>query len=428
MLGVGLPPAFMRAFSNANVNAATSSQQSNPPASNGAVPPPQIATRPGPSDWAQIGSSIYDGDYVVLRNNAWKGCTIYHSTGAQEVRGEKKSGGDVSVSRIDNQYAWCIRKVIFDADVKAFVLPTLEILPRRQPILKSDFVVFIAPNNPDLVMGTQKPQPFGNNGDYRVQLIHFPLVTANQLTNYGVTEKFKRFISFGLWNNEKKQIDFLAQALGVWTFHAIGVDNQPQIVYGSKPLNIRNVWTEFKSKEASIWDSRNPIALIVQSTFHGGRNLTMAAGSNGQTVKLALSNKDSDDKAGWIIDGWHGNHYPVQRVLAPVQQPPPPPQVAPGVPAPQQPIPNLTEMIQKPPPIDIPGLTYDPQTGVNRPTTLESKTQDQQRRTWLERMVYRILGVYWDDMSYLQQILTLGVVFVLLPLLIGFLVKIIALF
>lgn len=388
------------------------------------VPPPEIAVRPGPSDWAQIGSSIYDGDYVVLRNKAWKGCTIYHSSGAREVRGEKKPGGDVPVSRIDNQYAWCIRKVIFDTSVKAFVLPTLEILPQRQPILKSDYVVFIAPDSPDMVMGTKKPPPSGNNGDYRVQLIHFPLVTENHLTNSGAAQKLQRFVSFGMWNNERNHIDFLAQALGVWTFHTVGVDNQPQIVYGSRPMNIRNVWTEFKSKEASIWDSGSPVALIIQSTFHGGRNLTMAAGSNGQTVKLALSNKDSDDKAGWIIDGWHGNHYPVQRVLAPVQQPPPPPQIEPGVPAPQHTIPDLTEMIQNPPPQEIPGLTYDPQTGTNRPTTLENQTQHQERRTWLEKMVYRILGVYWDDMSYLQQILTLGVVFVLLPLFIGLIIKI----
>ena len=381
-----------------------------------AVPMPEVAPRPGASDWCQVGNSVFDGDYVVLRNKAWDGITVSHQ--GVDVRGNHNHEGSLQyVNRLDSEYSWCIRKVVFNAEIKAFVLPNLKPRAQRDPISKSDFVVFIATNSVDYVMGTENPPHIGSNGDYQVRLIHYALVTTNQLTTASAAEKARRLLSFGLWNSEKHSTYFLAQSRCIWTFHNIGSSNDQRLTFGGAAFNIRNIWTEIRAKETRIWESAgvlgpqilvNQIASIIHRTYNGGRNLTQAAGSDGAVVKLALHNDDTDDKAGWIVDGWKGKYYPVQRVLLPTEKPPAPPPLPPAQVEPQRPIPQLTETILHPPSQYVPGLTYDPETCTQRTTKLEQDSQGQDHREWWEKLIFRLIGVNWGDLDYLQQALVIG--------------------
>lgn len=355
-----------------------------------------------PSKSIQHLSVVYDGDYITLRNKAWGGTTIAHSTANQTVRGFKNKTTKVTTYEPANDFSFVIRRVEFNATLKCFVLPPLPQMSDRKAIMRDDYLIFISANSTDYAMGTRRPPPAGNNGDYRVGLYHFPIVTNNYLNNTPIGERAKRFISFGYWNNERNGIDFMAQATCIWTFHSVSVDNNIGMRYGGTPINIRNIWTELKAKEASIWDSGSPLALLIQSTFNGGRNLTMAAGSGGSTVKLALHNKNTDDKAGWIIDAWKGNDYPVYRwkdkekETAPADDPPPPP--APIV------IPGMTPLIR--PDVDAPppNTTYDPLTNSWLQTGLERLTSMQDLRSWMNKTFTSVFGVDWNDLSYITQL------------------------
>lgn len=379
-----------------------------------AVPAPRVRAVPGASDWCQAGAPVFDGDYVTIRNKAWKGTTVRHNEANREISAEKIPGGDVNVTVMDNKYAFCIRKIIFDTTLKAWILPSLKVRSQREVLSKTDSVIFLCPTSPDYVLGTENPPRLGNNGDYRTKLIKFALVTQNTSLLNKTSERFKSIVSLGLWNSMKNNIDFLAQSRCIWGFHsANGANNETRLLYGSGGLNIRNLWTEVRAKETQIWEGigiygpASAISFAIHKTFNGGRNLTQASGSNGAVVKLALSNKDNDDKAVWIVDAWHGNHYPVQRVLIPKEDPPPPPPSPPEgePPARQAPIPNLTEMIQRPH-TNIPaGLSLDLETGTLRQVELEKKTQDQDKRTYLDLILTYLFGEPWDELSFLQQTL-----------------------
>lgn len=406
-----------------------------------AMPDPVISQRPGPTDWVNKNGAVFDGDLVTLRNNAWNGTTIAHSwalevnqPGGTEVKGvriknEKNAGPKplyLAKVRMDNAYTFCVRKVVFDPNKKAWVLPSWHAWKDRKPLGITDHVVFLCPNDPSLVMGTKVPPTYGNNGDYKVKLVPFPLTTQAELTGHTLGGTIRRLVSLGFWREDKHNVDFLNQSRCVWSFKNI-YDSKQNLSFGGSPINIRNMWTEIKDREMNIWDAVGGaqigiIAGIINSTWKGGRNLTQAAGSEGASVKLALSNKDRDDKAGWIIDGWHGNRYPVQRALVPAVAPPPapegedlPPQEE-GTPPPTIVVPNLEEQISNPPPV-TPGMVFSPETGTTITEELEKSTQRQNPENLLDMISRALFGDRWSNISFTQQFilaaaLALGIIMV----------------
>lgn len=388
-----------------------------------ALPPPIIDPRPGPSDWMNVNGPVCDGDYITFRNNAWSGVVISHGwnpstnrVNGTEVRGIKNPNQkpsnkpkELNVSRMDNRYTFCVRRMEFDSDKKAWVLPHWTAWKDRLPIKVTDHVCFLVPNDPSLALGTDNPPGFGNNGDYRVKLVDFPLATKDTLINHTVTGHLQKIVSLGFWRDDKNNVDFLNQSRCVWTFHNFGANQSQSIVMSGSPLNIRNMWTEIRAKETQIWEfiGNGPasIGTLINKTFHGGRNLTQAAGSGGSTIKLALHNKDTDDKAGWIIDAWHGNRYPVQRALVPVEPPP----LNPDLPPEQQPeVPDLTEQIQNP--VQVPGMTYDPTTGTNIHTGLEEALQGQNPDDFWDIIAKFFYGKKWNHLTYTEQFSILALI------------------
>ena len=397
-----------------------------------ALPPTNLSeTRSASTEWINLAGSVMDGDYITLRNKAWKGTTMTHSwnpatlnavedskVSAIKTPDEGKRGPaplSLNPVRMDNPYTFCIRRIEFNTQKKAWVLPSWDAWKQRRPLNVDDYFVLLCPNSPDLVLGTKNPpNTYANNGDYACKLVPFPLVTASDVTENTVSGHFQRVVSFGFWTSNR--VDFLSQSRCIWRAHSIAPDSRKGLIYGSVPVNIRNMWTAIKSAETSILTmvTGGAIPFIINKTFNGGRNLTQAAGSGGKTVKLALSNHDRDDKSGWIIDGWHGNRYPVQRVIIPKTAPPVAPEEDPGrpgvppVPYPEVVIPDLVEQIKRPPPT-VPGTTIDIDTGTLKPSGLESQTQHQNSKSWLEslsllNMVSSILlGKKWDELTLLQQ-------------------------
>lgn len=397
-----------------------------------ALPPPVESPRPGPSDWMNRRGAVCDGDYITLRNNAWSGVTVEHSwnssqllAGGTLVYGVRKrnesshSGGPAPLSlsrtRMDNEYSYCVRRIEFNKDKKAWVLPSWKEWVDRKPLNMSDHVIFLCPNDPDLALGTRNPgNAYANNGDYRVELVHFPIVTAADVTGRTITSIARRAISMGFWRADKKNLDFINQSRCVWSFHPTGAGTSSgPVLYGSSPINIRNMWTEVKAQETRIWEGLfSHISLVgtaINKNFHGGRNLTQASGSDGRVVKLALHNKDSDDKAGWIIDGWHGNRYPVQRAMKPSETPPVDPDIGEKEDVEQGiVVPDLTDQIQNPPPSND-DLTLDKDTGTNVHTGLEHKLQGQNPDTWIDIIAKIFFGKKWGQLDYIQQLTIIGV-------------------
>lgn len=398
-----------------------------------AMPPPNAAERPGPSDWMSKYGAVCDGDYVTLRNNAWGGTTVKHSWGDDNAGGgtlvsadktpNQKTYGSapapLSLGKVAmyNRYSFVIRRVVFSAEKKAWVLPSWHAWKDRRPLALSDKVVFLCPNDPLLVLGTRNPGSYGNNGDYRVGLVEFPLATSDELVGSTTSGHLLRIVTYGLWRSDKNGVDFLNQSRCVWTFHN-SLKGGANLLYGASPVNIRNMWTEMKAKETSLWELVGPLAITgintaISRTFNGGRNLTQAAGSGGATVKLALTNKDRDDKALWVIDAWHGNRYPVQRALIPSQPPPSENPDEGGEVDPEREeeektsVPDLQEQIRDPP-RGIPGMRLDPDTGTPLPSSLESGTQRQNEITSIGWFVKLITGKRWQDLSYLQQLIIVG--------------------
>lgn len=391
-----------------------------------AMPPPVFADRPGPSDWMNKNGPVCDGDYVTFRCNAWKkgntkGIRIRPVHASGEVRGDKFTTDQTNIDpvRMDNGYAFVIRRIVFDGEKKAFVLPSWKAWKDRTPIATNDTVVFLVPNDPWRAMGTRNPSnAYSNNGDYRVELVDFPLATKDTLQQNTITGHAARIVSLGFWNGSRNSVDFLNQSRCVWTFHNVGTQSARGVLLGGTPINIRNLWTDIKSKETSIWQAAGGLApgligTAIQRNFSGGRNLTLAAGSDGNVVKLALHNNDTDDKAGWIIDAWYGNRYPVQRALIPETPPPPRPEgeapPPPGEPTPPIVVPDLTDQIRNPPP-PTPGMTYDARTGTNIHTELEKKTQAQNPETWLDTIAKAFYGKRWNAISYFQQLTIAGLI------------------
>lgn len=389
-----------------------------------ALPPPNVADRPGPGDWVNLYGSIFDGDYITLRNSAWGGTTIKHAwssdtntaSGTHITAEKHKNVNDhgpkplnLMPVRMDNAYSFCIRRVIFDSDKKAWVLPSWDAWQSRTPINITDHVIFLCPNDPNLVMGTKNPGTYGNNGDYKCRLEPFPIATVDDLVSHSATGHLQRIISMGFWRNDKNSVDFLNQSRFVWTFRSTFAGRM--LCYGSA-VNIRNVWTEVKARESTIWDAVGGAQVsiinhLIVSNFRGGRNLTQASGSDGSVVKLALTNHDKDDKACWVIDGWHGNRYPVQRALIPVEAPPNPVPAEPDAPVPPPiDIPDLTDQILRPPPAQ-PGLTFETITGTTTQTSLSHATLLQNPDSVLDTISKSLFGQKWNHISYLQQI-TLG--------------------
>lgn len=397
-----------------------------------AMPPPNISELPGPSDWMNKEGPVCDGDYITLRNNAWKGTTIFHSWssnalnsgGGKEVGTEKmpnhgSSGPSplpLSSVRMDNRFSWVIRKVIFNTEKAAWVLPSWKAWEDRTPISVTDHVILLCPNDPDMALGTKDVNyAYGNNGDYQVRLEPFPVCTTATLEMKTVSAHFKRVLSFGFWKGDKDNVDFLAQSRCVWKFHNVGANKRSGLILSGSPINIRNMWTEVRAAETSIWEALSSgtvslVPFIINKTFHGGRNLTQAKGSGGRVVKLALHNNDTDDKAMWIIDAWYGNRYPVQRALIPRYAPPPPPEPNP---VPIE-VPDLIEQIQHPPPVpSTKVVTYDPKTGTLVHTGLEQKLNKQNPYTWLDYITLRIYGKRWDHLTYSQQLTLVGILVIM---------------
>lgn len=385
-----------------------------------AMPPPVMAPRPGPSDWMNKYGAVCDGDYVTMRNKAWGGVTMAHSWNSDQLQangtnvfGEQRRDGEISLSRVrmDNEYTFCIRKLVWSSEKRAWVLIKWDGWKDRAPILKTDTVCFLVPNDPRKALGTRNPpNSLANNGDYKCELVDFPVCTAADLINHTVGGVVAGFISLGFWHGGRNNVDFLNQSRCVWTFKNID-DGDRGVKFGSPVMNIRNLWTQVKQQESNIWDfvTGSPLASIVggsiNSNWNGGRNLTQAAGSGGRTVKLALTNHDRDDKSGWIIDGWYGNRYPVQRAMIPTTPPPAAPEGE--TPPPEEErrpivIPNLTDQINNPPPAD-PGMTLDVTTGTNRHTGLEKLLDDQNPLTFWDYIAKAIYGKRWDHLTYVQQ-------------------------
>lgn len=383
-----------------------------------AMPPMEVSPRPGPSDWINKNGSVCDGDLITLRNLAWKGCTVKHSWNAAAlvpggvlVNGEKHAQGKITLARtrMDNEFSFVIRRLVFDHDKVAFTMPSWTAWKDRKPITKKDYFCLLAPNDPWLAMGTREPpNSAGNNGDYKVGLFPFPVCTSAELNQHTIKGFLKNAVSFGFWKASKKHIDFLQQSRCVWSFHAIGVDNPDgPVSFGSSPINIRNTWTEMKSQSIQWWEfvASNQVTLvgnIINRTFHGGRNLTMAAGSGGNVVKLALHNNDTDDKAGWIIDGWHGNQYAVQRSLVPTT----------AVPPGSEPVPNLDDQRTHPPP-SIPGLlVLDPNTGTNVNIGLPAALDNQNPYSILDWICYYLFKQRWANLGALDRMKVVVIIIV----------------
>lgn len=379
-----------------------------------AMPPMQVSPRPGPGDWIAKSGSVCDGDLITIRNLAWKGCSLQHSWNGDSLRangdhveGMKLKGGDLTLRpvRMDNAYSFVLRKLVWSDDKCAWVMIKWDAWKDRAPITKSDYFCLLVPNEPVLAVGTRSPpSSLGNNGDYKVGLYPFPVCTSAELGQHTLKGTFRRMLSLGFWRESKDHIDFLAQSTCVWSFHEPGVSKSDgPVQFGASPINIRNVWTEVKARETTVWDFAASmvgvfpvaglIANTISKTFKGGRNLTQAAGSDGRVVKLALSNKDRDDKALWIIDGWHGNHYPVQRALVPEEAPP-----GGGVE-----VPNLEHQITHPPP-SLPGMTLDPTTGTNRATGLEKDLGDQNPFTMWDWLCYLVFKKRWAKLSITESL------------------------
>lgn len=397
---------------------------------------PVVPSTPGPSDWISRGDPVRDGDYVTLQNRAWGGTTVESSIGNQEVEGAKKPSGRFYLReiRLDNDYTFVIRKIVFDKDKKCFVLPTLGVPDDRKVINKTDFVVFINSRSNDYVLGTRNPPHNGNNGDYRVSLIQFPLVTANDLLTDSLTNKLALIATAGFWR-ENRGVDFLNQSRCIWSFHSVGIDNDPAVRYGQGRMNIRNLWTAMREKETQIWELISPlgavatVAYAIHSTANGGRNLTQAKGSDGRVVKLALHNKDTDDKALWQLNGWFGEFYPVQRVAMP-RTPPPAPNPSEPVPEEGVSVPALPgaspDGSTGPPPGEVgpPGTTWDPATRTWRQTALETATQnDQDLFKWYDKLLMRLFGTTWDRMPFYFKILAVGLVSLILVISVDEVVK-----
>jgi hypothetical protein len=366
------------------------------------------------NDWITFHGPIKDGDFITLRSNAWGGTALKHTPIG--VIGEQRSS-NLQANNFVNLYSWTIRKIELDLVLKAWVMPTLSTSIGSRPALtKEDYFILICSGTADLVLGTRTPPPIGNNGDYSCELRQFVAVTANQLSNTGATEMAHRFVSAGMWNNESKTVDFVAQSTCVWSFHGASLDSISALSYG-KAINVRNVWTEVKTQYAHIMDHGSPLALVVQRSFKGGRNLSMAAGSGGQAIKLALTNQDGDDKAIWWMDSWNGHQYPVPRVLRTTEPAPPyTPQTNPTVPADKVTYtpPDTLHMVTQPN-TNVPGLTYDPVTGMPSHRGLETRTQNQDKRGLWEKFLFDVFGIVWADVSYIQIGVALAIVLVALP-------------
>lgn len=399
-----------------------------------ALPPPVEDSDPGPSDWMSKFGPVCDGDYITLRNKAWGGITAEHSWDASPttpvpggvlVFGMKWKDGKNNTgpqplqlrrTRMDNEFSFCIRRVEFNFEKKCWVLPSWKAWKDRKPLSTADNVVLLCPNSPDLALGTRNPpNSMGNNGDYKVELVHFPLITTSDVINASASGMFARILTGGFWKS--KNVDFVNQSRCVWGFHSIGPTAPDRgLVYGGSPINIRNMWTEIRAQETKIYEfiGGSVVPVIINKNWHGGRNLTQAAGSNGKVIKLALHNKDTDDKAGWIIDAWHGNRYPVQRAMIP--RTPPPASTdddeQEGVQGDDDEgdtkvveVPDLTDQIRHPP--EVEGMEVDERTGAAVHKELEKNTQKQNpqsSRWFLDWAAILLFGKRWKECDYLEQI------------------------
>jgi hypothetical protein len=365
-----LPGAFMNLFPNARQIGEMNDR------ANAARFPDLGPSAPGVATITPYGT-VLDGDYIQLTANAWHGIVVKHDFNS--VTGVKCQGRESPPQTTqDNEYTFQIRRVEFNPDLKAFVVPTYT--PGHGVPMQRDHLFILIASRNSKTLCTRNPGPLGNNGDYQCTLGDFPLITQNSINSNNVAELAKRMISLGFWNNEHTCVDFLQQALHVWQFHVFGNAQDNMVRYGDQ-FNIRNTWTFYKAQEASIFASGSPLAYTIQATFNGGRNLTMAAGSNGSVVKLALSNDDHDDKAVWTLEAWAGTRYPIPRMFDP----------------------NHVVRGQQET-STVPGTVWDPLTRTFRATGIEVATQNNQNlRSWISRILRSILGFSWDDFSLLQK-------------------------
>lgn len=276
-----------------------------------------------PNDRIFKGSPIYDGDWVTLRNEAWKGTTIKRNGKAPNVTAIKLQGGNLSgrlgaTAKQEHEFSWSIRSIEWKAASGTWMTDSLDFTNRKQICYGKPFVLF-APGADHLVMATEIPShmPTANNGDYRVKQLEYRVENISNLCK-GAQRA---------WTKRSNCLDFIDASTRIWYFEALNHrDLNMPVKFGDK-LFVRNMFTMTKALQYDggamnrFWNgfksSGVPALGLIGAAmkFNGGRNLTQASGSDGATVKLALSNHDSDDKSRWVVDAWLGNNYPVRRSL-----------------------------------------------------------------------------------------------------------------
>lgn len=364
------------------------------------------------SGHATFGGPVLDGQVVTLRNLAWGGTTVDHAWPVGEgtrVSATKNPNGDFTVSpvRMDNRYSWIIRKVTFSVEKRGWVMDP-DGWKKQEPITKDDYVIFLEPNSPNMVLGTRKPpNVLATNSNYRVELVDFPLLRHLRTA----AETVGTFFSLGFYSPE----NWVTQSRVIWTFSGVP-SPRGELTYGSAPLHIQNEFTDAWSYGWGgdrPWDFKNKAeGRRVNKEYNGGRYLTQASNSDGETVKLAFENDPGDDKSRWIIDSWYGNHYPIP-IVATVGTPTDEERqdsASPSNPNPgPTPIPeNFTNPAVPPVAYGPDGkqleMEWDPVAGIWHAKGLATATQGQNPYTWWDWVAQTVFGKdRWQDMTVIEQ-------------------------
>ena len=286
-----------------------------------------------PPDWIEKGTCVYDGDWISLRNLAWGGTTIKRNGTAPYVTAIKLRGGDLVKAnklpekvRQGNEYTWCVRLINLNPETKTWQVLSPDFNHRKKLTYGQPFLLYMPGEAATHCMGTRVPSHLAtaNNGDYRVETTRYSLETVN-----GVCE-IRDGYGFREWTEKEKCLDFIDSSVCIWYCEPKNHNTLNTPVNFGEEMYVRNLYTYIKTQtltpsardrffaglKSSVFAGQIIVLINLAMKFNGGRNLTQAKGSNGSTVKLALSNHDKDDKSLWIMDSYMGNHYPVRRNVA----------------------------------------------------------------------------------------------------------------
>jgi len=267
-----------------------------------------------PPDWVHLGQVVWDGDFISLRNEAWKkdgGTILTHSESVglvtANIDAEKSGNESLYVSgriahpaKMGNKYTWMIRKCRYDAAKMNWIIDNFDMNNRTQILLGDRFMLHeamgpLSSEAAPWVMGTDAPAhlAFVDNGNYRVK--RMPMIMN---TNTGMC-------SMGATRNNSDCKDHLDVAACVWYFASVsGLTSTTSAVnYGNMKYLLRNEWTHHAVQFGRGFNSAAD-----------GRNLTQADGQF-HTVKLAEANNNSVDRSQWYVESWAGYWYPVARHL-----------------------------------------------------------------------------------------------------------------